>query len=158
MGSEVHEGKAEGGPEDGRNIIHYGHTYRMRDGEYHWSDDHESWVWYGFTHEPTPVEPDPPNPAQSVPGYERLRAVLEAAYDQAARGKGKERHAKDLPFHEQPMQTVTDLYGLGFPLGQAAKKGQEAQRMEPDAAIRELLGAINYLAGAVIWIEDNRDA
>lgn len=86
----------------------------------------------------------------NVKGYEQLAAVLEAAYDQAAKGKGAERHANSKPFHEQPMQDLIALYGPGFALGQAAKKMQEAQRMNCDAAERELLGAINYIAGAVI--------
>lgn len=86
----------------------------------------------------------------NVKGYEQLAAVLEAAYDQAAKGKGAERHANSKPFHEQPMQDLIALYGPGFALGQAAKKMQEAQRMNRDAAERELLGAINYIAGAVI--------
>lgn len=88
-----------------------------------------------------------------VPGYERLADVLQRAYDQAAVGKGKERHAQGLPFHEQPMQRMSDLYGVGFTLGQAAKKSQESQRLPHDRAITELLGAINYLAGAVVYLE-----
>lgn len=44
--------------------------------------------------------------------------------------------------------------GLGFPLGQAMKKIQECQRMDPDAAKRELLGAINYLAAAILYLND----
>ena len=88
-----------------------------------------------------------------VTGYELLSDVLQRAFDQAANGKGKERHANDLPFHEQPMQKLCELYGAGFALGQAAKKAQEAQRLPHDACVRELLGAINYLAGAVIYYE-----
>lgn len=93
-----------------------------------------------------------------VPGYERLTDVLEAAYDQAARGKGAERHADNLPFHEQPMQSIADEHGIGFITGQARKKTEEAlgmlNRGDGSAAIKEILGAINYLAGAVIYIED----
>lgn len=93
----------------------------------------------------------------NVPGYERLAAVLERAYAQAATGKGRERHADNKPFHEQPMQQIGDRRGVGFILGQADKKSEEAQGMlergDADAAVRELLGAINYLSGAVIWIE-----
>ena len=91
----------------------------------------------------------------NVPGYERLAEVLRAAYEQAAKGKGAERHADGKAFHEQPMQQLISLYGTGFAMGQAAKKAQEAQRMATDPAIRELLGAINYLAGAVIFLQDN---
>lgn len=45
------------------------------------------------------------------------------------------------------------LYGPGFALGQAAKKSQEAQRLPKDRAAAELLGAIVYLAGAIIDLE-----
>jgi len=86
-------------------------------------------------------------------GYSSLACVLGRAFDQAANGKGKERHAGELPFDQQPMQTLCGLYGVGFALGQAAKKTQEAQRLPRDRAVAELLGAINYLAGAVIFME-----
>lgn len=92
-----------------------------------------------------------------VPGYEKLRNVLERAYDQAAVTKGAERHANDRPFHEQPMQAIADRRGIGFILGQVDKKTEEGQGMidrgENEAAVRELLGAIVYLAGAVIFLE-----
>lgn len=91
------------------------------------------------------------------PDYESLRDVLMRAYLQASDGKGKERHACDLPFDEQPMQMLCRLYGPGFALGQAGKKMQEAQRLSHDAAIRELLGAINYVAGAIIHLEANHE-
>jgi len=91
------------------------------------------------------------------PGYESLANVLHRAFQQAADGKGAERHANDLPFHEQPMQTIAQKRGLGFLLGQADKKSLEAQGMadrgERERAVHELLGAINYLAGAIIFIE-----
>lgn len=86
-------------------------------------------------------------------GYEPLAAVLSQALDQAQNGKGKERHAKDQPFADQPMQLLIDLYGSGFALGQAAKKMQEAQRLPYEHARAELLGAINYAAGAVIALD-----
>lgn len=88
--------------------------------------------------------------SMTTPGYEALAAVLQDAYNQAASGKGMERHATGLPFDEQPMQKLIDLYGPGFALGQAAKKAQEAQRLPYERARAEMLGAINYLAGAVI--------
>lgn len=86
----------------------------------------------------------------NVEGYEQLAAVLQDAYDQAAKGKGAARHGTGKPFHEQPMQDLIRLYGPGFALGQAGKKMQESQRMDRDAAERELLGAIGYIAGAII--------
>lgn len=93
---------------------------------------------------------------QPVAGYESLRAVLIRAYAQASTGKGHERHAVCKPFDEQPMQQLIELYGVGFALGQAAKKAQEAQRLPAGRDVAELLGAINYLAGAVIHLEANR--
>ena len=90
----------------------------------------------------------------SVPGYDNLADVLDRAYAQAASGKGKDRHADGKPFDRQPMQMIQDLVGEGFALGQAIKKCQESTRMEPEAAVRELLGAIVYIAGAIIHKEN----
>ena len=87
-------------------------------------------------------------------GYRDLWAVLSDALDQAQIGKGADRHANGEPFMEQPALSITRAVGLGFPLGQAMKKIQECQRMDTDAAKRELLGAINYLAAAVLFLDD----
>lgn len=89
-----------------------------------------------------------------VDGYAPLRHVFQLALEQAAEGKGKERHATDKTFDRQPMLEIGRMVGHGFCLGQAIKKAQEASRMEPDAAKRELLGAINYLAGAYLLLEE----
>lgn len=89
----------------------------------------------------------------AVPGYERLADVLARAYTQAAIGKGAERHARGEPFHEQVIIEGARRFGTGALLFQAYKKSEESQRLPKDAAIRELLGAINYLAGAVISLE-----
>lgn len=90
--------------------------------------------------------------------YAPLRAVLDAAHDHAARGKGNDRHANGRAFVEQPMMKITRDVGPGFPLGQAMKKAQEAggmiDRGELRAAEAECLGAINYLAGAIIWMRE----
>jgi hypothetical protein len=83
-------------------------------------------------------------------GYEQLAEVLQAAFSQAARGKGKERHAKGQPFHEQVMQVGAQHFGTGALLFQAFKKSEESQRLPHERAEAELLGAIVYLAGAVI--------
>ena len=87
-------------------------------------------------------------------GYERLAEVLQRAYEQASGGKGHERHANGLPFHEQPMQTINKEQGSidGF-LFQARKKAIEARGLPAGRAQAELLGAINYLAGAVIALD-----
>ncbi|WP_460803435.1 hypothetical protein [Microbulbifer agarilyticus] len=90
-----------------------------------------------------------------VPGYEKLGDVLRRAYKQAAAGKGNDRHAQGQPFHEQPMQRISQLLdadgGMAF---QAIKKIQEARRLPTrERKIAELLGAINYIAGMVIFEE-----
>jgi hypothetical protein len=89
--------------------------------------------------------------------YDPLRRVLDAAYAQAANGKGKERHASDKPFMKQPIMEIARMVGPGYQLGQAMKKAQEAggmiQRGQPNQARAELLGAINYLAACVLLIE-----
>lgn len=89
-------------------------------------------------------------------GYERLHAVYLDAHHQAAYGKGDERHANGLPFHEQRMQTISQ--GLNSPDGmayQVIKKLQEGLQMkDAGARRRELLGALNYLAGIVIFLDD----
>lgn len=84
--------------------------------------------------------------------YASLEKVLTEAYQQASIGKGAIRHAIGGSFDEQPMQKLCELYGVGFALGQAAKKMQESTRMGTDKAVHELLGAINYIAGAVIHL------
>lgn len=86
-------------------------------------------------------------------GYESLADVLQRAYDQAAKGKGKERHARGEPFDEQVMQQGAQRFGVGSLLFQAFKKSEESQRLPQDRAINELLGSIVYLAGAVIALE-----
>jgi len=88
-------------------------------------------------------------------GYEMLAAVLQDALDQAQHGKGKERHAEGgKPFHAQDIcQEARDL-GLAYPIGQARKKAKEALRLPPGKAIEDLLGAINYLAAAVIVVHE----
>jgi len=88
-------------------------------------------------------------------GYEMLAAVLQDALDQAQHGKGRERHAEgNKAFHEQDIcQEARDL-GLAYPIGQARKKAKEALRLPPDKAIEDLLGAINYLAAAVIVVHE----
>nr|UFK26580.1 hypothetical protein [Yersinia phage Rostov 43] len=89
--------------------------------------------------------------------YSGLYSVLMDALDQACNGKGKERHANDKPFEEQPMQTFSDALGSPQGLGfQVMKKTAEAMGMaDPAHQIRELLGAINYAAGMIIWINRN---
>lgn len=89
--------------------------------------------------------------------YAPLREILDEAYAQAADGKGKERHANDKPFLEQPLFKITDSVGIGFPMGQAMKKIEEAKGMvdrgQPVAAINEMLGAIVYLCATILHLK-----
>jgi len=88
--------------------------------------------------------------------YQPLNDVLRSAYQQAASGKGRDRHANGKPFLDQPIMEIGRMVGLGYQTGQAMKKAQEAggmvSRGQYDAARAELLGAINYLAAAHILI------
>ena len=87
--------------------------------------------------------------------YGRLEEVLTKAAEQASAGKGAERHADGQRFEDQPIMWIEREF-KSFQLGQAVKKIHESQRLEPGAAVRELLGAINYLAAKVILTEGER--
>ena len=87
------------------------------------------------------------------PDYQALASVLQAAYDQAATGKGAERHARGNPFHKQHMQSISTLLnsdkGMAY---QAIKKLTEGLDFtDPDRRERELLGVIVYVAGLIVW-------
>lgn len=89
--------------------------------------------------------------------YASLRSVLARAVEQAEKGKGHERHDRGEPFEEQDICTIgRDLGSVDFELGQARKKAQESKCLPPDRAVAELLGAIVYLAAAVILLEEKR--
>ena len=89
--------------------------------------------------------------------YVKLADVLNKAYLQAAEGKGKERHANENNFEDQPIMTISKLLNSNDgPLFQAMKKIQESKRLERDRAINELLGAINYIAAAIIYLEQEK--
>lgn len=95
-------------------------------------------------------------------GYEPLAGILQEAHDQAASGKGRERHARNRPFMDQPILEIGRMCGPGFNMGQSIKKQQEAMGMlargDHGAAIRELLGAINYAASAILLIREQNPA
>lgn len=90
---------------------------------------------------------------RTVPGYDDLFHVLALAYDQAARGKGKERHANNKPFAQQPLFELADKFSTGFLLGQAAKKLEESMGLTYGSDVKELLGAIVYTAAAIMHLE-----
>lgn len=94
-----------------------------------------------------------------VSGYAALETVLCAAYNQAANGKGKERHAQNDPFLDQPIMEIGRLLkSIDGELYQAIKKVREGLMMaragESDRAIREFLGAINYIAAAALLVTE----
>lgn len=101
------------------------------------------------------MEDDEVKVMKAINDYQSLNDVLNRAYHQAAEGKGKERHAGNLAFHEQPMQTISQLVGSPDGLAyQAIKKIQESQRFpQTDRRVSELLGAINYIAGLIVYLE-----
>ena len=90
--------------------------------------------------------------------YRELDRILGIAWTQAAIGKGVQRHGSKKPFQEQIICEITRRLGLGFPLGQVWKKTHESlhhiKMGKRDAAIAELLGAINYIAAAILVIEE----
>lgn len=90
------------------------------------------------------------------PNFARLRNTLLRAYLQVAEGKGAERHGNGKPWPEQPMFKIAEMVGTGFHLGQAIKKIDESTRLPGEAAVKELLGAITYLAAAIEAIEEGK--
>lgn len=109
---------------------------------------------------------DAPGPRRSTssakvsaedPAYAKLRHVLGDAYDQAAVGKGRDRHVKreDQPFEDQPICSLQRIYGSGYAFGQVGKKMEESMRMDTKAAVAELYGAIIYIAAAIIVLEED---
>ena len=90
--------------------------------------------------------------------YKTLKRIQEEAFKQASEGKGKDRHANDLPFEKQPMMTITRAVGVGFPLGQAMKKIQESMGLPYPRNKAELLGAINYISGGVLYYDECGDS
>lgn len=88
--------------------------------------------------------------------YSKLGNILNRAFDQAANGKGKERHAYSdkEPFEKQPIcEICTRLGSIDGALFQAVKKIYECKRLPTERAVNELLGAINYIAAAIILLE-----
>lgn len=88
--------------------------------------------------------------------YSSLKRVLDMAYDQASSGKGKERHANDDNFEDQPICQIPRYQGsIDFVTGQAIKKCLEVTKLPTvDAKVRELLGAINYIAAGIIVLQE----
>lgn len=94
--------------------------------------------------------------------YKELDRVLKSAFAQAADGKGRERHANEKAFQDQPILAITRMVGHGGHIYQIMKKAQEAggmaNRKEYERAIAELYGVIIYSAAAVLYMEEQADA
>lgn len=90
--------------------------------------------------------------------FDSLRRELDAAFAQAAVGKGMQRHGDDGAFEDQINVRIADELGASFPIGQAVKKLIEGNRMarngDAQAALREFHGAIVYAAMACIVTRD----
>lgn len=93
------------------------------------------------------------SPETPKQGYLSLSHTLKRALNQAQNGKGKERHANGKSFEQQPIMAIQEMVGAGFCLGQAIKKIQESVNLDTPKASTELLGAINYLAAAILFQE-----
>ena len=90
-----------------------------------------------------------------------LQSVFDQCVEQAATGKGEERHGHGADFMEQPWFDLTKAFGLGGPLFQASKKLRESVQFlgttDQDRFKKEVLGAINYAAMALIAFEMAED-
>lgn len=83
-----------------------------------------------------------------------LRTFL-GALEQAAYGKGRERHANDLPFIEQPILTMAHMLDSDAGLAQQViKKTVEARSLPTkQARINELRGTLVYAAAMILFEE-----
>jgi hypothetical protein len=94
-----------------------------------------------------------------VAGYEPLRDMLHQAYQQAAVGKGADRHAGGLEFLNQPIMTEIAHVGTGGALFQIRKKAKEAvdnfESRGPEWARDEMLGVIVYAAALAIHFQSS---
>jgi hypothetical protein len=88
--------------------------------------------------------------------YQSLYDVLMDAYKRASVEKGKERHGDGKPFEEQYIMRGARREGIGGLRFQVGKKFEEAQKMEPERAIKEYLDAIVYLSACVILLRESQ--
>lgn len=91
--------------------------------------------------------------------YHALFCIFMEAIDQAENGKGKERHADNKPFHQQPICEGGRAFGIGCLNYQAWKKTKEAMKLAlmkngPARYRAEILGALNYNAAALIVADE----
>lgn len=87
--------------------------------------------------------------------YLSLAKVLNAAFEQASGGKGKERHAVDgEPFEQQKICEIARRVGVGGPAFQVVKKIEESMRLPYPRNVAEVYGAINYAAACAILMAE----
>lgn len=94
--------------------------------------------------------------------YIELQRIMTLAYQQAASGKGKQRHAFGpvgfRPWHDQPILVNARQVGPGGPALQVMKKMQEATGMAGNGnyagARAEALGAMVYAAAFFKLVEE----
>lgn len=97
-------------------------------------------------------------PIPSDDPYDALKRVLAEAVEQASEGKGKERHANEGEVFTEQQIVMLNLW-LGSNHGdlfQVIKKAIESTRLPFERAKRELLGAINYAAAAILVLEEQQ--
>ena len=87
--------------------------------------------------------------------YLPLLRTFMGALEQAAYGKGRERHANDLPFIEQPILTMAHMLDSDAGLAQQViKKTVEARSLPTkQARINELRGTLVYAAAMILFEE-----
>jgi len=97
-----------------------------------------------------------PHPIPIDIRYMKLKEVLNGAYEQATVGKGHVRHDDGKPIENQHTLDIGRRHRGhgGFLTGQAEKKIEEARNLEPEQAIKELLGAIVYCAFEIIILNE----
>lgn len=78
---------------------------------------------------------------------------------QVTKGKGQRHGGDTVPFLEQPWVHLAETFGVGFLLGQAAKKLQEAESVkEGQDYINEVIGAIVYTCMALHFTRSEENA
>lgn len=87
------------------------------------------------------------------PRMDKLWEVLSEAFSQAS-DKGLERHGAGAAFEDQDMIHIQNAQGIGYALGQAMKKLAEGRRLPAKQAREEFLGAMVYIAGAIVWLDE----
>lgn len=92
-----------------------------------------------------------PHPTANQADGHPLNKVFSMAIAQATTGKGTRHGGDTTPFLGQPWAHYADMHGRGFLTGQASKKLEEAASIKSgDAFVQEALGAINYIAMAIL--------